>query len=898
MDTRSPSGKVAFSDFRLVLNMDGWEERGYCRLGGWQPYLKDSEFGFKNQDLHDQMLAGQYYSNSYQYSYPATQTPAGFQYPVFYPSHYVPDYSLPGPTLGPFCGYPFDVPYLMEEVVDQRFVTAWHVGYPYTHVLDAQCIANGGGGGPGPPPPPVGDFINWTVQVRGTDFTVNHSHVVAATLYWKSALFGNGNSTKSQTDFPPPATHVFTWCLPPDATDVVVDVIAGIPIDGPTKGTVVCTAGTTASEQDASGKAPAPCVTSDCYEKSWYFLGYNYGYDGYLLPPYYGGEPIPIYNTVPASTSTICYDEKNLLGNQCPEAITGLFSMNSVGGRRRVIATTRSRIYVNDDRAGNWRIIADGLGGTCDNEEDCTCSPKRIKVASTGNSVLFANGIDPVIVWTFDEGPSGCFFWSADYVAELRQLEINTARVVQTWRGFAFIADVTEVGQRFTSRLYWSDYNAPTSWTPGGESLAGRHDFGSGETILAIEPIGGRLRIYTDKAIYDAVLVQDPERVFAFQEIYRDENGGYGLLKYPNTLVNTGDSHTWLGEASMFELTESQRTPNRVAWAHRACAVIFEGLKAEWVQDFDGLAPFGRINANNCQNAVGGWDSARKAVWFSWPTGDNQCPNMSLVLWPRYQKSSIVDHGFTAFAMHKPQFSPSVRDFMVENNICNPYDLVVNKEGLPYDMTGNASYSMLYNATETPGLPMDPNSAIASLCGICFEDLCERCEVNQRLLMASAEDKTIKEFTPDQFLRQMMVSQTPATFPETSVATYEDRGFYSMVQSDGSDYTTPSEKLINAVAVSFNSVEQIEPNDLFCQVGFGASGAECLSWQGSDPLPIECLDGPDFDAKTNERPGTLPRFAFYTRGTWLAWRLFTSGVGGSFCLSSVTLSVRRVAGTW
>ena len=889
LDARSPSGRVSFNDFRLILNMDGSEQRGYCRLGGWQPYLKDSELGFKNQDLHDQMTGGQYYHRSYTYSYNSSQYISGYSYSIFYPGFYVDDYDIAGPQMGPFCGYAMDLPYLFAETANDYNISSWFAGAPYNYILDADCVGDGGGG-PGTPPN-AGDWTTWEVRVRSTPFTLSHTHFVAAEVSWDSALFGHGDVTKVSYENGTPQTHVLTFCLPPDATNVTLVGWGGGLVSGPTHIGTACGASVAAMGGVSAGD---PCVDENCYKGSYYFLTYTFHYDGYEVPAYHAGALLPIYTTTGSDQDVdLCYPQMYYVPNICRESITALYPMNSVGGRRRLVAATRSRIYVNDDRNGNWRILADGLGGGCTMPDDCTCSNKRFRIAALGNTMLFTNGVDPVLAWDFDSGPEGCFFWSADYVAQLRALFIDTAEVVQSWNGFAFIANVSENGDRFAARVYWSDYNDGLSWIPGGESLAGYHDFGNGEKVLSMEPIGGRLRIFTDKAIYDCVLVRDPEQVFSFQEIYRGPN----VLRYEFAIVNTGDSLIWLGESSIYIMSEYDRTPQRIEWIHLASGVVYNGIRAEWVQSFPDLPAFGPINKERCKQAVGGWDSERQAIWFSWPTQGHDCPNMTLILWPRYFKASIVDHGFTAFVNHRPDYRQSIRDFLWTHNFCESSQLMLDKEGLPYTSGGSQGYQFLFNSHESTAYPMDPNSAIGSLCGICLHDICESCDVDVRFLMASATDKTIKEFTPSQCVREMLGESTTVTFPETSTATYLDTGYTSMLQSDMYDFNSPVEKTLTAINIDYVAALQTTPNDLFCQVAFGAQ-PECTSWQDSDPSPLECLDGPDYDPETNMRPGQAGRFAFHVVGVYVAWRLYTSGVGGGACFASLTMSLRKKSDCW
>lgn len=871
MDTRSPSGRVDFYDFRLVLNMDGSEQRGYCRLGGWQPYLHDSEYGFKNQDLHDQMVGGQYYQRSYTYSIAGYSVVTGYQYPVFYPPIYVGDYEVSGGTLGPFCGYVFDTSYPTWDVTNQWMASNWFIGHPYAYVDDLGCMYGG-------------SYDNiWNIFIRDNSESWTNGQIEFTMTF--DAATGTGEVSDLFPSSPPGiATHKFEVCMPADANNFNFVILVGDLISGPT-----ITATTCGSDLIVDS---FPCTTDDCYRGSFYYLAYDYAYTGYTIAGYTAGDPIPVYNTFPSDDTTLCYPELYYLQSVCREAITALFPVNSVGGRRRLIAATRSRIYVNDDKNGNWRILADGLGGGCERDDDCTCSPKRFKIAALGNTVLFTNGIDPVLSWEFDDAPGGVFFWSADYVAQLRQLDIDTADVVQAWNGFAFIANVTENGDRFASRVYWSDYNSPTSWIPGGESLAGFHDFGNGETVLAMEPIGGRLRVFTDKSIYDCILVRDPEQVFSFQEIYRGPN----VLRFRHAMVNTGDALVYLSSDSIFVMSEYDRTPQRIEWIHRASGVIYEGVRQEWVQDFAGLAAFDPINRDQCDQAVGGWDAMRQAIWFSWPTGNNVCPNMSLVLWPRYQKSSIVDHGFTAFTNYQSDFRISIRDWMADSSFCQAIDLILDKEGLPYQLGGTSAYEYLCNSYESPAYPCDPDSAIASQCGVCLFDLCLSCDSDIKFLMASAADKTISEFTPDQHIRVRFASQTTPVFPETGVATYTDAGYYSLMQGDPYEFKTPVEKRLSAAAVSFVSGIQTTPNLLNFSASYGAQ-PECQSWHESDFVDLSCL-GSDFDEATNERPGEVPRFAFHSQGTYLGWRMWVDGTGGSACFNTITFNIRRAAGCW
>lgn len=704
-DARTPSGKLGFLDFRILLNVDAVEAKARCRLGGWTQYLKDSPYGFLNQDLHDQLLGCQFYYQRFEetYTYPGYQT--GTQY--FYWVPYAP-------------------------------------GYPYG--------------------------------------------------------YGYGPETPS---YQSPYTVTREYC------------------------------GST------------------------------------LYNLYYGQM-------------------------HCREAITLLFSFKSLSGNRRLIAGAKSRLYVGDDRGGNWRIIADGLGGGCRRDEDCECAAKRFKAAQLGNTVLFTNDVDPVLIWDYNDAPAGCYFWSADYVSELQVLNITQAACVQSWNGFAFVANVVVDGQRIASRLYWSDYNEPHSWTPGGESLAGYHDFGNGERILALEPIGGRLRVYTDRAIYDGTMVSDTDLVFHFDEIYRGPN----TIKFPNSLVNLGAMHVYLGESSIWTMAEYDRSPTRLEWMHRAGGVIYEGLPTAWVKDFTTLlAAFGPINKEQCEQAVGGleWVEGSPTLWFSWPTDDNVCPNMTLRLTPRYGAASLVDYGFTAFRMHRPDFTQVAGQFLVEQGFCATTTFLAEKEGLPLQISdASGAYPYLFNYYESASYPMHASSLAAALCQYCPDDFCLVCDTQDRFVMASASDKTLKQFTPKTYAREEYLGNVDTAWcPDTAIGEYEDRGYTTLFQGDAYDYGTNVRKLVNGLAVDFSAEAQTTPNQIHCAVGYG-SQPDCQTWMESNALPLACQDVLD----TDQRGDAIPFFPFYNEGQRLAWRVWVTGTGGGFCANSITLSIKRSQGEW
>lgn len=488
---------------------------------------------------------------------------------------------------------------------------------------------------------------------------------------------------------------------------------------------------------------------------SFYELCYGEIIPGYTDDGYGAGDPIPNYLGPYQYDYNYCGNYAFNRDHLCREAITLLYEVVSVGGRRKLLAGTKSRLYALNERAGNWRILLDGQSGAYA-PDNCDCAQRRFKVAQVGNIVIITNNFDPVMTWEIDAGPSGCDLWSTEYVTDLLLLGIQKAGVVAAWQGFAFLADVQVENERHGSRIYWSDLNAPREWIPGGESIAGYVDLGLGEVVVAISPIGGQLRVYTtrgdEKSIYAVSIVGGTE-ILSFNEIYRGPDG----IEYENSLVNTGDTHVWFSSSGIMVLGEYDRTPHRIEWIYKADSVFYNGLPGEWVRDFDGLSGFGPVNKEVCHNVVGGFNSERKQIWFSWATDGNTCANMSLVLNPVYRAATLVDHGFTAFLTYRPDYTTALRDFLAQYAGCDPSELVMPKEGQPLPVEMGYMPSYIRNETEDPDLPPVSDSVCGYLNGVTLEDLCEACGVESLFVMASALDKTLKEFTPNQCFRERYV---------------------------------------------------------------------------------------------------------------------------------------------
>ena len=863
-DVLSRDGTVPPGTFRLLLNVSGEIEASSCILGGWHKFGYNRDC-FLNQDLHDQMLGSGFYYSVVRGEIPDSVQQIGTTYSSITPGTAVP--ASYGTTLemGPFCGYWPSTSYPDFFLPDTWVLCDTQIGFPYNLTPDPGVVAS---------------EVEWTVLVR-TNAASCANGQVEAYLTFDSPSIGNGQSTDFQfvVDGCGAAfTTLFTFCLPSDATNVVA-VVIGNRLAGPTNTGVSC----------SSSGTPAACSVESMgtsYLGSSYSLCYSELIEAHTTATTYGGL-IPVYQNVPGYDYEISRG-LYFISNQCRESITFLFPFKAVTGARRLLAGTKSRLYVNNDKAGNWRVLADGLGGVC--RQECDCSDIRFSAAQVGNYVVLANGFNPVLAWRYDDGPAGDALWSADYVADLQALGITSARVVAQWKGFAIVGDVVVSGTAYPSRFYWSDAEDPLSWLPFGESLAGYHDLGRGEKIVNILPMDGRLVIYTDSAIYEADLVDDTDLVFRVEEIYR----GPHVPKFAYAIASSGDLHIYASEDSIYVLYGNSRTPQRLEWLHRAAAVIYRGVESSWLTGISIMDAFGKVNWDKCRQMVAGYNPVTSAFWFSWPTDDNDCPNKSLVIFPRYQRATIVDHGFTAFVSYQPDLSISLRDYVELFGICDASSLLEAKEGEACEEgTPEEGYAYLINPNETADDPIHPDSVLAALCGHCISDYCLACEGEPLWLMASATDKTIKQFDADHFTREMLVSQTNAIFPLTSEATYEDETYSWLMQMDSSRWNSSGEKRITRTRAEYAA--EVQSTVLEFSVSSGEQPG-CMAWNLADSVNIECLDG---GAATDTlRPGEGATYNFHVIGRWIGWRMYIGTVGGPVCFSRLTLALNEVSKCW
>ena len=610
------------------------------------------------------------------------------------------------------------------------------------------------------------------------------------------------------------------------------------------------------------------------------------GMDGYSY-----GDPVAV--VTPANTYVYTYcDTYPYVRDGCNEAVTMLNSIGQFDGNRVLVAATRSRIYALNFATGNWKIVADGLG-TDEGSQPCdTCSQERFMSATVNNVMLLTNGVNVPLAFNPLDAPTTCDLWRATVIDDMDTLNISSAGVVGSWKGFAFIGDVVQDGVRYRNRILWSDFNDPYTWVPADDVLAGFQDLGNDEVILQIQPLNDFLFIYTDKSIYRlALIATDPAApTFAFEEIYRGDEA----LKYKYAFVNTGAAHIYWSENRLLQMTSFDKKPLEPDWFRAVSNTVFEGISNEEVA-------YDPINEDVCNHFIGGYNPEFKEVWFSWATGSNECPNVSLVfnLTRAEEGADLVDQGFTAFHWYDGRRQTALFEWYEDMQVCTREDTLSDtiKEGMPYQSTSDPFLDPAgptWNDANDWDADPDPDALCRKMEEYWINVICSDCNTESRFVMAHADDKALKEYADKSYYRQ-----------ELDGSLYVLNGYDTVIRSGQEDFKTMSEKRVRELAVQFLAEEQTVPNLLYGYIGIAPSPG-CDRWKllrtyddcetVSEGIPLACPT-----AKTDEEHEEDQTFAnepthwpTLLRSRYLAYKLKIDGTGGGVCFSKVSMDIEQV----
>lgn len=582
-------------------------------------------------------------------------------------------------------------------------------------------------------------------------------------------------------------------------------------------------------------------------------------------------------------------------GGYTRQPINGLFEAVSTSGARKLIATTQNRIYASNDSTGSWDVLTASQGG----ESSTACGFGQFSVAQVDDTVVFSNGYNPPSYYLFDQPPvSGT---SVLTIPDLVDLNITKANVVVSWKNLMFVCNVVADGQRVNNRIVWSDFRRPLSFVPGVGSLAGFHDLGAGESILAAMPMGNSLLFYTTKGIWQCDVGDPTAEVLVFQQRY-GEPSGQGCLAYRNTLVNIGDEHMYFGRDGIYLYNLYTTRPIRVDWIYKATAGIFD-----------------EINAAACDAQVGGYNAARKEVWFSWSKGTETCPYRTIVLSIEYTFADVIQRGFSAFCTYRPSNSENIRDFVLDQCICTNTELNASTDanwhsistcftpGVPVCPDGDANSIYSTSSLTVAGIDIDLENYTASsdadsICGrlgsVLLDDFCasitsaDECNAGQRFVMASTTDGCLKQYGGI-YAHEICTSTTDC-------GTYALQGYDFILRSGPVDFNQPStNKFLKRFDVELTAEAQTIPSRLTGRIGFSHAASDSNSqvcpimWHTLPPKTLACasrLPAASY-ADSKLQPYLAFEWPMYLGGRYLYWELKISGTGGASCFSSVSMDI-------
>lgn len=501
-----------------------------------------------------------------------------------------------------------------------------------------------------------------------------------------------------------------------------------------------------------------------------------------------------------------------LSGSQEREPITFLQQFKTMFGESVLLAGTQRRLYKFYPDYANWQLIADGMAGVY---SSVSKHHPQWNAAQVLNKVVITNNIDPPQKYTINDSDTGQLLSEID---SLKDLNVEKAGVVGSWRGVVFLGDIIIGGKHEPYHIIWSDYRKPFNFDPGEEeTIAGYQDLDYREKIIAMKELGDYWLIYTDHSIWQVTVVGGAE-VFNFRILYSDIYTADGCLYYPNTLTSVGNAHVYLGRDGVYFIDLSMNKPKKVDWVNAADEIIFRNINSEAFLSHKGI-----------------YNPITKELFFSYATGESSIPNETFRINLESQVIDRIDSGMTTATLYTAEESLTVNEFLVQYKICSPdkfTDTESQKESYVDRRIGRPASSLntdsvatgplyIYNDPEITSAGETADTAGAdSLCSVLnangiygIDDICAPSNLAPDLIFASSEDWCIKTYDTDKYYREIILDDLSGekskevTADDDTVIGYDpfdvdynEMGYYSRILTGAMDFDRSDiEKLITMV---------------------------------------------------------------------------------------------------
>lgn len=333
------------------------------------------------------------------------------------------------------------------------------------------------------------------------------------------------------------------------------------------------------------------------------------------------------------------------------------FEAKSPVGFTKLFAATQNTLFSKNNATQGWRVIWDEFGGDPDL---VGCSEVILQAANVNSTVLFSNDFDDPVYHVIDQ-PANSAGKFVQPIADFVTLKITRVGFLYAWNNLVFAANVVMDGVRQTNLVLWSDYKKPLSYVPNPDSsLAGRKFLAYGEVVLNAAELADALLLYTNRGVWeirvsDAVDGDGNPVVLSFTKRYTPDKSGSRCLKFKRTLITTGDDHYYAGEDGIYKYNFYMPRPEIEEWSRRASSHLFIN---------------NTLNKSRCATHCAGYDTAKKAYWFSYALAGETCNSETLVMNTETHFSSVVKEGFSFFLNYNPRSLLSLRQWLLDNCIC------------------------------------------------------------------------------------------------------------------------------------------------------------------------------------------------------------------------------------
>lgn len=594
------------------------------------------------------------------------------------------------------------------------------------------------------------------------------------------------------------------------------------------------------------------------------------------------------------------------------QPVTMLHSFESTNKSRILLAGTESRIYALNEKNGNWRLLADGLGEGID---DGTCPLRRFYVSTNLDTAIFVNDYNKVMYWRFGAAPNGCDLQSVRPIPDMDLIGVTRAAVTWTWKDVSFIANVEMDGNRHSSRIIWSNYQQPLSWDPSKpDTIANQVDLDFNETILNGAEIGDYFYIFTDKRIWQ-LSVNPATGAFNFTKRFTPEKTGEKCLFYKNTLISNGTEIYYFALDGFYSFSQYRPAPERLDPVHLATGNIFHQTRT------------GTISPEWCDNHVAGFNPNTKEILISWVpnTSETGFPTSTFTYNTAYKGNSEIDHGFTAFVAHQSDPGGTLRDYLLDICACDIDGLADNggsfiKEGLPRNVVVEdcPEFDSIFttDSITVDGEELEDPDGDVSEDALCHaiglpKEICGGCKSGYTFIAASAEDWCLKQFT---FVLAREMCTNPEDAGETgddgytaAVGEYDDLGYLTRLTSMAINFQeTRQDKRVRRMELEGMPADQDVPSTLSLQIGTSHQVVDPLNdnpcgirWHEQDDKLLECQSATEEELEGEEDDNTRPNETFewplYLEAMYFYFDLQINGTGGAFEMSRISMDVAEIS---